>query len=119
MPGTDDIFGKWIAASSLPTGQQLKAEGMDRAARHANPAWKQAAHEAVLVVARRQEFLTADDVMAAIGPGFHTHELRALGPVMLAAARCGWIEKAQLPPGNSNRAHCHRGLMTIWRSLIR
>jgi hypothetical protein len=95
-----------------------KAEAMARVERAADEAWKQAAYETVEKVARERPYLTADHVMENIPPDVHTHELRALGPVMLKAARNDVIEKAPVPAVNCTRANCHAAPLTVWHSLI-
>lgn len=99
-------------------GDEAKWEAMARVARAANEAWKQAAYETVETVARERNFFTADHVMASIPTDVHTHELRALGPIMLKAARNGVIEKAKVPAINCTRANCHAAPLTVWHSLL-
>lgn len=99
-------------------GKAAKAEGMARVEQAAEPEWKLAAYEAVLSVALEKQYLTSDDVVARMPVGVATHEWRALGPVMLKAARNGIIKKAPLPPINSARASLHCSPRTVWRSLI-
>jgi len=99
-------------------GKRGKDDGMDRADRHANEAWKQAADEAVLRTAKEQPKLTTDDMLQRMPPGVKTHEMRALGPVMLRAAKNGWIEKSLNPYRMSTRKINHRRPLQVWDSLL-
>lgn len=99
-------------------GKAGKAEGMGRAERHANPAWMLAAEQAVLEAARELSTITADDVMRRIPPDVDTHEKRALGPVMMKAAKAGIIEKAIALPRNSTRPNQHSAPITVWKSNV-
>ena len=90
--------------------------GMSRAEEHADEHWKLAAQSAVMAAAQTLEKLTTDDVVPLIDPGASTHEMRALGPVMMQAKRDGWIEKAyELPRPSARR---HMAPLTVWRSLL-
>lgn len=62
--------------------------------------------------------LTSDDVIERIPESFRTHELRALGPVMVRAAKWGWIAKSDRAGRNSRRASLHASPRTVWRSLL-
>lgn len=95
-----------------------KREAMARVEAAANEAWKHAAIYAVLTAARTMRYLTSDDVMKLIPDTVATHELRALGPIMLYAARNEWIEKADVPGLNSTRPSLHASPRTVWKSLI-
>jgi hypothetical protein len=53
---------------------------------------------AVLKTALTTREFSSDAVMAVIDPNVRTHELRALGPVMMNAMRDRWIAKAPLLP---------------------
>ena len=90
----------------------------DRVERHADDEWKEAAFESVKTVARKKEFFTADDVQADLEhKPVETHELRALGPVMMRALK----EKIAVQSGDFTRTtqvKCHRMPRRIWRSLI-
>jgi hypothetical protein len=106
-----DLFD-WAAA------RDGKKDGMARVEEHADKDWKEAAENAVVEAALASPLLTSDDVMIRIDPGVETHELRALGSVMLRAAKNGWIEKAPLPPVNCARPSRHCAPLTVWKSLL-
>jgi hypothetical protein len=100
------------------SGKRGKDDGMGRADRNANEAWKQAADEAVLKTAREKPVFTTDDVLQRIPENVLTHEMRALGPVMLRAAKNGWIEKSLSPNRSSRRPTNHLRPLQVWDSLI-
>lgn len=85
---------------------------------HAAPDWKTYALATVKQVARGHAEFTTDRVLAAMQDApVATHELRALGPVMIAAARSGYIvatERFEISDSQSR----HRAPKRIWRSLL-
>jgi hypothetical protein len=95
-----------------------KSDGMGRAERAADPEWWAAACAAVVSVARSMRSLTTDDVLEAIDPSVSTHEMRALGPVMTAAARDGVIVKSRQMPRMCSRPTNHQRPLQVWSSLI-
>lgn len=107
-----------IEQMDLFAARAAKAEAMARVEEHADTSWKAAARQAVLNAARELPRFTSDDVMDRIGGEVSTHELRALGPVMLAAAKCGWIAKVDCAAVPSRRTSLHASPRTVWRSLI-
>jgi hypothetical protein len=100
-------------------GDDGKRDGMDRARRHCDPIWRRYADEAVIKAARHLTSLTTDDVVRLIPDNIRTHENRALGPVMQAAAKDGVIEKDRKPNVNcATRKNNHSRPLQVWRSLI-
>lgn len=95
-----------------------KEEAMRRVDEHADDDWKAAAAMAALEAAQSLPELTSDDVIERIPDSFRTHELRALGPVMMRAAKWGWIVKADRAGRNSRRSSLHASPRTVWRSLL-
>lgn len=93
-----------------------KERAIARAGRHASDQWKEAAFEAVRAAALRHPDLTVDDVHPFLSE--QTHDLRALGPVMLRAAREGVIERAKGEYRISERPETHARPLAVWRSLI-
>ncbi len=94
-----------------------KEEAMQQAFDNADNSWKTAAYATVVRVATRQRDLTTDDVWEAIPENFQTHEPRALGPIMVLAARNRiirktgtWVETA--------RAAAHQRPVAVWGSCI-
>jgi hypothetical protein len=103
----------------MSSGDDGKAEGMGRAERCANPAWKVEATRAVVQAAQLYPTLTTDDVVLLIPPNIRTHENRALGPIMKNCAREGWIEKDTAPNVNcATRPNNHSRPLQVWRSLL-
>ena len=85
----------------------------------ADPAWKAFMYAGIVEVARKKPFFITDDVerLRIVRQGPRTHENRALGPLMLQAARQGvclptddWVQSAQ-------RVN-HRRWMRVWYSLV-
>lgn len=95
----------------------------------ANEEWKAAAAEAVRMVATRFVDFTTDDVWECLEtnfPAVSTHEPRALGPVMMRAARdgiceiktcdhCGTVKVVV----TSMKRERHATDQAVYRSLIR
>ena len=99
---------------------QARADGMERADKHAEPGWKELALEAVRQTALAHETFTVDDVWVT-EPGLEQYvmqlELRAMGPVLTRAKKEGWIEAT----GNFRtgaRVSIHGNPRRVWRSLI-
>ena len=85
---------------------------------HANSDWKAKAADVVARVARSQGHLTTDDVWARlIHVDAETHEPRALGAIMRAAATHGIIVATDSYV-QSTRVACHRRPLRVWRSLV-
>jgi hypothetical protein len=99
-------------------GRRRKKEAMDRVEAAANAMWKVAALAAALQAALEMAWLTIDDVHERIPGTVRTHELRALGPVMLYAAAQGWIKKAKIPSVECIRPSRHSAPLTVWESLL-
>jgi hypothetical protein len=99
-------------------GELGKREGMARVKRAADPVWSFCALLSVFHAARENKWFTVDEVHAGIPDWAKTHELRALGPIMLDAAKRGWIMKSSILPVNTERGSRHAAPVTVWRSLI-
>jgi hypothetical protein len=84
---------------------------------NANPKWMKAAHLALRRVALKSEFLITPNVLNDLQKHSKTktHDLRAIGIVMLEAHKLGIIENAGLIRRNDKH---NRGATTLWRSLI-
>ena len=107
----DDLFD-WEES------RRRKEEGMGRAEDNADEAWKAAALTAAYTAAKEMPYLITDDVVKRIPDTVRTHEMRAMGRVMLNAAKAGWIIKADTPGLPSSRPSLHHSPRTVWRSLI-
>ena len=99
-------------------GEANKADAMERAYEHANDRWKAAACGVVQHLAESCSTFTADDVWAHLDAlGFTTHEHRAMGAVMRAAAVDGLIVKTdRVVP--TTRPCANRRPVAVWQSLI-
>jgi hypothetical protein len=101
-------------------GEQGKRDGVARAARGANPEWKRIMQICALAVARRKPYFTTDDVeywQRAYYPNHTTREKRAMGPVMLDAARHGYC-KTTTDFCKSSLASCNQRPKQVWWSLV-
>ena len=99
------------------SGEQLKDEAIDRVGEAADPEWMDAAHSAAMQLVNTRHEFTTDDVWALIPPGMSTPEPRAMGAVMRALARSGFVRNSQRT-ARSTRPECHRRPLTIWVSLL-
>jgi hypothetical protein len=80
------------AALDLPAALAGRDLAVRLVAEHADQDWKDKAAAAVRWLARERRTFTSDDVWEALArhyPDVTTHEARALGPVLTAAARAG------------------------------
>lgn len=93
---------------------EAKADGMQRAADHADADWKAQALDAVWRVARGNETFIVDALWEVLDK---PAEGRALGPVMLTAARKGWIRKTDRVR-NTSQVKSHAAPVSVWQSLI-
>lgn len=100
-------------------GNRRRDEAMERADQHASPPWQAATTSAIRWVAERRPELTADPIWTMLDAwGVDMpHEPRALGPLMKAAARSGWIEHTGRWH-RSVRPQNHRRWVAIWRSHL-
>lgn len=100
-------------------GERLKAIGMALVDAGASDAFRESALIALETVARRQPYLVSDDVweMLALHAGEGTKDHRALGPVMRAAQRRGWIEPTDSFQLTAQPLR-HRSPVRVWRSLL-
>jgi hypothetical protein len=83
---------------------------------NADEVWKITAGRIVYEIASRQQFLTSLEVLKELErEECATHELRALGPVMVRAAKAGAIEHYSFVRRNDKH---NRGTTVQWKSLI-
>ena len=98
--------------------QRVKAEAVARVEAHADADWLSDARDAVLRVARRQEWLTTDDVWAVLdAEEMPPHEPRAMGAVMRQLMAAGIIQPTR-DYIESQRLICHGRPLRIWRSRL-
>jgi Zn finger protein HypA/HybF involved in hydrogenase expression len=81
-----------------------------------NEAFMRAAVKALTKVARKHKHFSTDEVWAALGK-VKTMEPRALGSLMLQAAKQGAIEATDRTV-KSTRPECHKRPVRVWKSLL-
>jgi hypothetical protein len=104
-------------AFDFGAAEQARDRSLEQVEDHANHEWKDAALEAVYQTAREQPYLIVDDVWRRMTLEVETHDLRAMGPVMLRAASLGYIAPTQRYE-LSERVSAHRNPRRVWESLI-
>ena len=91
-------------------------EHISQGTKHADPKWRKAALAVVKRLARKQETLTTADVLQELEKSeVKTHDLRAIGGVMMECKKTGLIESAGLVRRNDKHT---RAATTLWRSKI-
>lgn len=96
-----------------------KRDAIERAEINADSTWRDVALDAVRRTAGQHHEFTTDAVLTVLESApASTHELRALGPVMIQAQKCGWIEPTDRFE-NSRSVSRHKAPKRIWRSLLR
>jgi hypothetical protein len=100
------------------SGSDGPGEDIRRADRGADDEWRRAALATIRQVAAIRDELTTDDVLAANPDLELGREKRALGPMMLYAAREGVIVPTDRYGPSSRRASNARH-KRVWRSLVR
>jgi hypothetical protein len=99
-------------------GERGKAAGMQQVWAHAAPGFREAALEVIYQAARHRLEISANDLWDGLAErGITTHDNRASGPVMTAAARRGWIVRTERTT-KTTRPSRNKGDVRIWRSLI-
>lgn len=108
-------FGGGVVRS-LAAGRLARDEAMARVDRAAPEDWKEQAWATIEALAREQEYLVTDEIWHRLG--WQPPEPRAMGPMMLKAARFGLVEKVEggLRPGD--RVINHARPQQVWRSLL-
>lgn len=102
---------------SYAGGRAGRDQGMARVDAAANEAWKRASVIALVESAIALRELTSDDVKDRTPSTVWTHDERGLGPIMVTAARDGWIEKTErfVPSRYTSR---HVAPIRVWKSLL-
>jgi hypothetical protein len=102
----------------MTTPQAARDEALERVEAAAHEEWKLAAAEAIASLAFNFETFTSDDVWRILDRSEHTtHERKAMGPMLLNAARDGLIERTGRTV-DSRRTACHGRPVRVWRSLV-
>ena len=107
-----------MQAETLWEAQRLTDEAIDRVRVHANDEWMREVRAIVWRLARARGEFTTDAVWAQVDRlEATTHEPRAMGAVMRAAAKAGWVTPTDRV-SNSARPECHCRPVRVWRSLV-
>lgn len=107
-------------ARGIAEGRRLARAGQKRAAENAGDEFREGMAQVVEHIARRQRFLTMDDVRAeAAARGLEPHHFNAWGHVLPSAARRGIVRRREdLPRVKSIRPEAHRNPNLQWESLV-
>jgi len=101
-----------------PAAKQAATRGMDRSLLRRGDEWKDEVIDIIRQVATRQELLTSDDVYRVLEDRhMGAYCLRIIGPLMLRAAKAGYIESTHTVR-HSERVSMHAAWVTVWRSKI-
>lgn len=98
------------------TAKQARDLALAQVEQNARQDWLAAAATAVAMLSMFETEFTSDDVWECLAEVEAPAEPRALGAVMVAAARSGLIEKTDRVR-NSVRVECHARPVAVWRSL--
>ena len=101
-----------------PSAQMSFEEALAAVAAHADRQWKDIALSIVRHIASVLPELTTDNVWLALSETLaHTPEPRAIGAIMLQAARRGWIAPTDRVV-KTVRPEAHKRPIAIWKSLL-
>ena len=104
---------------SLTDAERVRDDAIARAERHALQQWKDLTMATIKELAVMCPRFTTDDVWIELSrtPDVATHEPRALGSMMRAACKLGWIVPTDQYE-NSVRPECHARPVKIWASRL-
>lgn len=95
-------------------GDLLAAQALDKVEANADPAWLGVAKRVVWQLVREGEPFTTDDCWVRLSAlGVTTHEPRALGAVIRAAARAGFIRSTG-EYRKTSRPEAHSRPIPVW-----
>ena len=103
--------------AGVQAGEAGRDAAVARVERNADAPWKRAAMAAIYKVAGERSRFTADDVWDAMPDDAGTHEPRAMGAMMLQAAKAGVIAATE-DYTQSHRSVRHAGPMRVWESRV-
>ena len=110
-------FRKAIAQLDPEQAKASRDDAIRRVDANAKVDWKDAADTAVYQAATLLEHITTDDVWTRIPEGVTTHNNKAMGARMTAAAKRGWIERTPVFRA-TERPERNGAPVRVWRSLI-
>jgi hypothetical protein len=97
---------------------EIRNRGMEKSLLRRSDEWKDQVVDIIRQVSARQEILTSDDVYREIDKrGMGMYCARIIGPLMLRAAKLGYIESTHTVR-HSERVSMHAAWVTVWHSLI-
>lgn len=95
--------------------ERKKHEGMELSYRNSNTPWREAVNEVLRDIFQTKETFTADDIIIPLDEqGIVTSDNRALGAILTAHARAGFIESTGTQV-RCTRKKRHHGYVTLWR----
>lgn len=103
---------------STADNDRARDEAIRRAEENANAQWWSAAYLTGVRLSKVKDSFISEDIFEAMPPGLVTHEPRAMGSVMTALRKDGYIEptgtyiKSPSPVGHSRPSR-------VWRCLRR
>lgn len=103
--------------------RQAAQEAMEQISENTSPAWRNAAEQAVYRTCAAKPFFLVDDVWTEFervdGEFAYqgVHDKRAMGPLVISAAKAGWCESTKTAQ-HSSIAGNHGNLRTVWKSKI-
>ena len=106
-----------LAEYETEQAEAARDEAIARVEHNADRNWMVAAQTAVAFLAMTCDEFTTDEMWEALREVDATHEPRAMGAVMRAAARRGLVVKTDRVR-NSVRPECHARPVAVWRSLV-
>lgn len=115
---TLSMKGVNMSQLSLFDAIQAREEAIEQVERNAEPEWKQACRDAIRELAIAKAEFTTDEVWEYLEAEQVElpHEVRAMGALMLNAARQGLIVASDRYR-NSARVACHARPVRVWVSL--
>ena len=116
IPPSTSMAGSNYYLNTLPSGEALKDQGIEKALDHANQTheiWSERAYGFLLEYLKSHgEFMTEDVRKASEGIVKEPPSLRAWGGIIVRAARAGLIKRVDFRNVKNARAHCTPA--TVW-----
>lgn len=96
----------------MSIAEAARDAGIARANSGVDPEWKLAARRALWHLIQGGQEFTADDVWELIPPGLVTPEPRAMGAVITAAKRAGFVRHVRYGRSRTTSGHMHP--ISVW-----
>lgn len=107
-----------FATSPVPTLDEDLQATIRRPAVNAGPVWRDAALTAVRRAAEARSRLTVEDVWEHLDPDQWVYDARAIGSILLSAAKRGWIARVPNEWVTSRRRTSHSRPVAVWSSNL-